>query len=328
MTATPHRPDLAFVLAFALAFSLAAGLGSGPAPGARAETSFTLGGLSADTIPPDTLPAGPHARARLLSETGGIVPGSVNWLALEFRIDDEWNLYWKGRSDSGYPPSLTLQAPAGFEVGELLWPAPERHLSPGDILDHIYVGEVALLLPVRAPADLEPGRMITFAGRTDWLACRNLCIPESMRVELTLPVVAANAEPAGFDPRAVDPDAARAVAAAFTRSRDRLPRPWTEADPPITYVWHGEELQLQAPRASGLSFFPAEDCSILSHPLHDTVADGARLTLRFSPEEAAPLRARGVLEVRGTGTAPRWYALVAAAPAHSKERSRSTPETP
>lgn len=239
-----------------------------------------------------------HARARLLSETGYLAPGRTNWLALQFEIDPGWHLYWNGRNDSGYPPTLELALPPGWTLGPIEWPAPDRLLSPGDILDHVYSREVALLLPLRVPDGLTVGSTVNLEGRAGWLACKDACIPESAGISLYLPVAASA-------------DVVRDPSAVFERFRGRVPSPLAEAGGRVGLTWASERLRIRVPDARGLSFFPAEECSPLAHPIQDTSAEGATLTLRFETEGVGPLRAIGILEVRGTDPTPRWYALEA-----------------
>src|SRR5262245_51700008 len=85
------------------------------------------------------------AKARLVSEFDALVPGKTAWLGVSFDLDPEWHLYWCGQSDSGAPIHVEFTLPAGYKGGDLVWPAPKRHLSPGDLLDHVYEKRVTLL---------------------------------------------------------------------------------------------------------------------------------------------------------------------------------------
>ena len=49
-----------------------------------------------------------------------------------------------------------MTLPAGYKAGEMLWPAPARHVSNGGLLDHVYEGRAMILLPVEVPADAKP----------------------------------------------------------------------------------------------------------------------------------------------------------------------------
>ena len=44
-----------------------------------------------------------------------------------------WHVYWNGRNDTGTPVRITLTVPEGFAAGDVLWPAPVRHVAAGEI---------------------------------------------------------------------------------------------------------------------------------------------------------------------------------------------------
>src|SRR4051812_22252125 len=96
-----------------------------------------------------------RVRLSLVSEKTAIIPGQVNWIGIQYEIADGWHLYWNGQNDAGSPMEVTPALPDGFTAGDLLWPAPKRHLSDGPLLDHVYEKRVVLLLPVTAPPGLE-----------------------------------------------------------------------------------------------------------------------------------------------------------------------------
>jgi thiol:disulfide interchange protein DsbD len=83
-------------------------------------------------------------------------------------------------------------------------------------MNFAYEDEVLLMVPVTAPADAQPGTMVTLKAHALWLVCREVCIPEETDLSLTLPVSATEAAP--------DP----AVAPAFAATRAKLPQasPW------------------------------------------------------------------------------------------------------
>src|SRR3954471_8284361 len=119
--------------------------------------------------------AADRVRLSLVSERTALVPGETNWLGVQFDIQDGWHLYWNGQNDAGSPPEVTIELPAGYTKGDLLWPAPKRHISDGPILDHIYEKRVVLLLPVKAPADATPGTPVTLKVSATWIVCKSAC---------------------------------------------------------------------------------------------------------------------------------------------------------
>src|SRR5947207_3539032 len=105
----------------------------------------------------------PHpVTARLVPETTSIGPGTTLWVDLHLDIAPGWHTYWRNPGDSGLPTEIAWQLPEGFTAGEIAWPVPERFVV-GTIGNYGYAGSVDLLVPIAAPAKLEPGRTVNFA---------------------------------------------------------------------------------------------------------------------------------------------------------------------
>jgi hypothetical protein len=109
--------------------------------------------LTAMDFPADRIEEN-HATPEIILEDDAIAPGGTTWIGVRFKIENGWHLYWNGRNDSGSPPSFAGELPAGYTLGEWLWPAPKRHIAPGDILDHIYEDSVLLDGAAQGPRPL------------------------------------------------------------------------------------------------------------------------------------------------------------------------------
>lgn len=211
--------------------------------------------------------------ARVLpAATDGTV--RVRWY---FDLAAEWHLYWPGLNDSGFPPSLKLDLPEGWSARPLRWPVPERHEMPGGLLDHVYDQPLVVL-----EQDLVPPDPVTAAGtvleaRWRWLACRQECVPGDTTLTVIVPyrLEAAAKAPAGAEPVYPAP----------------LP------DGVYTAAWTGADLEIHAPDARRLRFFPFDDCGRLVDLPADGEAQGDLLRLRFVPtgDEIGPVR--GLLQV-------------------------------
>lgn len=217
------------------------------------------------------------------------VPGRPLTLVWRFVLGRGWHLYGPARNDSGYPPAVQLLLPEGWVAGDLQWPAPERLVLPGDILDHVYHDELVLLQDVTAPAgsqgegadgaDGAEGGEVQIPARIRWLACRDMCVPGDTTLTLTVPVAA----------EALPTDAAQDVLAA----RSRLP-----ATPPggaLDWTWRAETLELVVPGATRLTFIADQDCGRLLDAIADADVRADRMSLRFRPEPGGPGPARGWL---------------------------------
>ena len=133
---------------------------------------------------------GGHARVELISERETAIPGETVWFGLSFEMDDEWHIYWKNAGDAGIPPraywddQTTVDTEA---IGEIDWPLPELlPVVEGEIMDYGYSGEIVLPFPVEIPeGETGPVRL---GGTIDYLICKDICIPESVDVAVTMQV--------------------------------------------------------------------------------------------------------------------------------------------
>lgn len=194
-----------------------------------------------------------HVEAELVSESNALLVGADNSLALRLVPEAGWHVYWRNPGDSGLPTSIAWTLPDGVTAGELQWPYPRRE-TLGEIVNYGYASEV--LLPVTA--SLSPGLAatapLTLKAKAKWLVCKDLCIPGSAELELSLPVITDSAA-------ATINDAQRA---GFAKARAELPQP-APADWTLNFQIHETStskdfalaLRRGAIRSDGeVSFFP------------------------------------------------------------------------
>ena len=131
-----------------------------------------------------------HVKVQLLADKAAIAPGDTVTLALEETIIPEWHTYWRNPGDSGIAPTVTWTLPAGFTAGEILWPAPTR-LAYGPLVNFGYSDHTVLLTQIVVPATAVPGTDATLTAAFSWLVCQESCIPESAKLDVTVPVAAA-----------------------------------------------------------------------------------------------------------------------------------------
>lgn len=236
----------------------------------------------------------PHGTIDLLAEKSSIVPGHDFTLGLHFKLEPGWHIYWVNPGDSGEPPRITWQLPQGFAAGEMEWPAPHK-MGSSTIVDYGYDGDVLLLIPVHAAANISMHQPAKLDASVRFLICRDMCIPGKAQLSLTLPVKAGAAAPDN------------AVQPIFAATRARLPRPsppnWKFA------VQDGKDsfrLEINAgQRIASAYFFPREESQIDNSAPQQPVPDstGLKLTLHKSDELTKPIsRLKGVLVLQ-TGEA-------------------------
>src|SRR5210317_201720 len=132
--------------------------------------------------------------ARLIAPVESVVPGETLWFGLSLEIADGWNTYWKNAGSTGLPPTLELSDGQTEIQPELLFPAAKTKPFGEDtsLLTYGYMEEVLHPFQVTVPESVSGQWSLT--GEARWLVCREICIPESQVVSLSLPVVGSERE--------------------------------------------------------------------------------------------------------------------------------------
>jgi thiol:disulfide interchange protein DsbD len=133
-----------------------------------------------------------HVRAELLAHApAGVAPGNTVWLALAIQHQPHWHTYWKNPGDSGLPTTLSWQLNGGAIAGDIAWPTPQA-LRAGPLINYGYEGATLLPVPVRIPAGFK-ARELQVTLQAEWLACKDICVPESGEFALKIPARTATA---------------------------------------------------------------------------------------------------------------------------------------
>ena len=204
---------------------------------------------TAQTLPRFGAPA-PNVKAELLAATDAVVPGQPLEVGLKLSHDNGWHTYWQVPGDSGLPTQIDWKLPPGFSAGPIEWPHPQR-LPLGPLMNFGYKGDTLLLTTVRTPADLEAPAQIVLKAKAEWLECREVCIPGSADLSLTLPV-RASAKPSP-------------AARLFASTRELVPRPVPGLTAQAVIDGGRLKLGLATPpdrRIERVEFFPLEEARI------------------------------------------------------------------
>jgi len=232
-------------------------------------------------------PAEEHAKLALVSERNAIVPDKELWIGVRFDLEDGWHTYWINPGDSGEPPRIEWELPAGFQAGAIQWPYPAR-LSTPPLADYGYEHQVLLMVMVRPAPGLKEGVSERIAAHVRYLVCRDVCIPGQKQLELTLPVKS---------------DAtASSTAPAFEITRQRLPRS-VPKNWKISATSAGDDILLDL-RIGTLNvapqLFPLEEEQVENAAVQatTTIPGGIRLHLKKSNHLLKPIsRLKGILVV-------------------------------
>jgi thiol:disulfide interchange protein DsbD len=110
-----------------------------------------------------------------------------------FEIEEGWHVYWKNPGDAGLATEVRLTLPEGLETAAPRWPAPSRFTQPGGLAGYGYEGSLLLASEAR-PVGPPPAAGAPVAAEVSWLACKEVCLLGSARLEERWPLPAAAAE--------------------------------------------------------------------------------------------------------------------------------------
>ncbi len=232
----------------------------------------------------------PHVAAELVAERSAIQAGQVMQVGLSLIHQPGWHTYWLNPGDSGLPTRLTWRLPLGSQIGEIEWPVPQR-LPVGPLMNYGYEGELLLPLSFTPPPSAKPGDMMVLNARADWLACKEVCIPESVELELLLPVVGQDVTP-GIT-------SATPAFASNAAAQSQPLKGWTSD---LEYVGQDALLVLKSMAAKppdvlpSIQVFPhaAQLFESAYHEVYQT-AEGYAVKLRLLPDAAMPKTLRSTV---------------------------------
>ncbi|MDB5986124.1 MAG: hypothetical protein JWR16_1177 [Nevskia sp.] len=245
--------------------------------------------------------ASDHLEAELVAETSALAVDADNWLALRIKPEDGWHVYWRNPGDSGLPTGIDWQLPPDLSTGELQWPYPQL-TRLGDIVNYGY-GEETLLPVLLHVGSSTQGERFEIKGKAHWLVCKDVCIPGSAQLSLTLP--RAQDDAPAIDPKWRD---------AFAKARKQLPQP-APADWSVHFAAQNDDFSLGISGAhlsagGAIEFFPyASD--LLNHSAPPRLANQAEHGLRLSQKLSdafvkAPEQVDGVLVVHDGDATKAW----------------------
>ncbi len=192
--------------------------------------------------------------ARLVAESTTPAAGSTVMLALDMRPKAGWHGYWKNPGDAGFGALLDWTLPRGATVGAVRYPVPERLVVSG-LMNHVFNGNHALLVPLTLPAGLAKGTVLPLSLKGQWLACTDqVCVPEQASLSIIL--------------RVGDGAVTPAARAQYDGWRARFPRPLGAK---ATFEQSGDTLRIGIPYPANL---PANDPWFFAET-EDAVAYGA-----------------------------------------------------
>lgn len=128
----------------------------------------------------------PRCDLSLIVREPHVQPGATFQVALKFKIEPGWHIYWQNAGDTGVPTNVDWKLPAGFKLEKTEWSRPHR-FEASDIVSYGYEGQGFIVATIKAPASSDSSAAkITAAA--DWLICRESCVMGKGTKSLSIPV--------------------------------------------------------------------------------------------------------------------------------------------
>ena len=129
-----------------------------------------------------------HTQVSVVSRYKQLIPGQVQYFALRLQPESGWHTYWRNPGEVGKATQVEWQLPKGIKAGELVWPMPKRKQELGGV-SFVYPGSVLLPLAMAVGENLDFDQEThRFVAEVSWLVCKDVCIPESARLEFSMSV--------------------------------------------------------------------------------------------------------------------------------------------
>ncbi len=112
----------------------------------------------------------------------------TNEIAIEFKVQPEWHIYWENPGDSGEEPRAAWTASVGTTVGKLEYPIPTR-LPAGPFTNFGFGSPENRPVVFRAPVQVNTsGNEVDLSLSLTYLVCKEACVPEKADLKIRVPV--------------------------------------------------------------------------------------------------------------------------------------------
>jgi len=144
-------------------------------------------------------------KAELIAEHASIQPGGHTRVGVHFEIEPGWHIYANDAGEAGLPTKIHWSDSKHVVFGPLQWPPAEAFVDSGNIHTFGYKKTVLLWSTMTVVPSQVQGDAISISAKVEWLACKEICLPGSADLTLSLPI-------------GPQPPVHSANAAVFTRS--------------------------------------------------------------------------------------------------------------
>lgn len=148
-----------------------------------------------------------HVKARLVADSTTLPVNGTITLALDYVAEDGWHTYFVNPGEAGLAAEFKWLLPKEAYVGDIQWPTPKT-LNLLGLISYGYDGRTILLIPLHGTGDLSVGQTLNLSAKVNFLVCKDICVPESEDVAISLKV----------GPKSENP-----VPEVFTEAQSKMP---------------------------------------------------------------------------------------------------------
>lgn len=127
--------------------------------------------------------------ASIFTSSEDINPEQDIDVLIRLKMHDDWHTYWLNPGDAGLSTQVKWQLPKGYEAESVNQSSPKKFMF--DELVQYGYGDVAYLKakikPQKEKLSSDGGEKY-FSAVVSWLACRDVCVPEVVKLNFSIPV--------------------------------------------------------------------------------------------------------------------------------------------
>lgn len=123
---------------------------------------------------------------KLKADTESIRPGTAFKIFLDFNLAQGWHTYADPPGDLGLPVRVEWMLPPDFEASAIEWP-PVKTYEDFGFTTYGYSGNISLPVTIIPPKNMSSNH-VTLKAKIDWMVCKDICIPETAKLALILPI--------------------------------------------------------------------------------------------------------------------------------------------
>jgi thiol:disulfide interchange protein len=125
-----------------------------------------------------------HSTARLVAASTTLTERTPLKVGAHILLEDGWHIYGENPGDAGLPSTIEWTLPDGFTAGNIEYPRTQT-FKEGELTTYGYDEEVVLPVTLQVPYGL--AETTTIQAKVEYLACKDICIPQTAELSLTLP---------------------------------------------------------------------------------------------------------------------------------------------